>query len=72
MSGPTLNLVCDADDYVASTGECQAPYYAVAPTSIPELSFEDGLAIAGAIGGVWALGVVARLLIRAQQNAMRD
>jgi len=40
--------------------------------SIPNLSFEDGLLIAGAIGGMWTLGLIARLIIRAQQQAMRD
>lgn len=40
--------------------------------SIPELSATDGLLIAGAIGGVWALGLIARLFIRAQQQGMHD
>lgn len=39
--------------------------------AIPELSAEDGLLIAGAIVAVWTLGLIARLFIRAQQQAMR-
>lgn len=39
--------------------------------SIPELSFEEGVLIAMAIGGVWTLGLIARLYIRAAQEAMR-
>ncbi len=64
MSGPTLFLACDAADFVPATGECLAPYYTLPPSFLPYLSYSDGFAIAGAIGGIWALGVVARIFIR--------
>ncbi len=74
--GPSVPCMTRAGDQIAwidipasaVTTECPEDHMC----SIPVLSFEDGVAIAGAIGGVWAIGLVARLLIRAQQNAMRD
>jgi len=64
MSGPTLFLACNAEDFVVETGECLAPYYALPPSFLPHLSYAEGFAIAGAIGGLWALGGVARIFIR--------
>lgn len=64
-------LHCESED-VLPGGECAAPYYAPAPTAIPALSFEDGVLIAGAIGGVWALGLIVRILVRTQQLATRN
>ncbi len=64
MSGPTLYLACNAEDYEVSTGECAHPYYSLPPSFIPYLSYEDGFLISGAIIGVWALGAVFRLFVR--------
>jgi hypothetical protein len=69
-------LLCDAEDYTITqdpesgvqTGTCAAPYYGPLPTMLPEISITDGLMISGAIGAVWAIGVYARLLIRAGQQ----
>lgn len=72
MSSGALVLQCELEDYNSATGECAAPYYAVSPSAIPSLSIEDGVLIAGAIGSVWALGLVARILIRVQQLATND
>lgn len=66
-----LVLHCDQADYDATLQTCAAPYYAEVPSSIPELSFEDGLLIAGAVGSVWTLGLIARIFIRVQQLATR-
>lgn len=67
-----LVLHCDSSDYDASTQTCAAPYYAEVQTSFPQLSFEEGVLLAGAIGSVWTLGLIARVLIRAQQLASRN
>jgi len=69
MSGPTLYLACNAEDYVVETGECVQPYYALPPSFIPYLSYQDGFLIGGAIAGVWALGVGFRLLVRTADAA---
>lgn len=53
---------------VSASTECPEDHMC----SIPVLSFEDGVLIAGAIGGVWALGLVARIYVRASQTVMRD
>lgn len=66
-----LVLHCNSADYDAVAQTCAAPYYAEVPSPIPELSFEDGLLIAGAVGSVWTLGLIARVLIRVQQLATR-
>lgn len=62
--GPTLFIACDAADYDVQTGQCANPYYTLPPSFVPYMSAADGALIAGAIGGVWALGVVARVFIR--------
>jgi len=67
--GPTLYIACNAQDYNVATGECAQPYYALPPSFVPYMSYADGALIAGAIGGVWALGVVARLFIRTADHA---
>lgn len=69
-------LLCDAEDFTITsdpdsgvvTGTCAAPYYGPLPTMFPELSLVEGIQIAAWIGGIWALGVGARLLIRAGQQ----
>lgn len=67
--GPTLYLACDAQDYDVSTGQCAQPYYAMPPSFLPYLSYAEGAAVAGAIAGVWAVGVVARMFIRTADYA---
>lgn len=69
MSGPTLYLACNAEDYDVQTGECAAPYYALPPSFIPYLSYADGALIAGAIAGVWTCGVIARVFFRTADYA---
>lgn len=65
----TLIIACDAADINAVTGECAAPYFTpYAPHPMPELSLEDGMVIAFAIVGIWTLGLIARLIIRAAQT----
>lgn len=61
-------LACNVEDFNEATGECAHPYYGTPPQFFPVLSFADGVLIAGAIGGTWTLGLVARLLIRAGQQ----
>lgn len=63
----SLYLRCDLEDYNSSTGECSAPYYAESPTAAFELTATEGLAIGAAIAGVWTIGLIARVLIRAGQ-----
>lgn len=65
----TLYLACDPEDYAPETGVCSDPYYAQPPTMLPELSAEDGLAVAAAIVSVWTIGLIARVLIRLAQRA---
>lgn len=67
--GPTVFLACDAQDFDATTGQCAQPYYALPPSFLPYLSFADGVQIAGAIAGIWAIGVVGRVLIRTADHA---
>lgn len=69
MNGPTLYLACDSSDYDVATGQCAQPYYALPPSFIPYLSYTDGIQIAGAIAGVWAVGVAARVFIRVADHA---
>lgn len=62
-----LVLACNEADFNASTGECAAPYYTYPPGAFPELTADEGFEIAVAIVGVWTIGLVARLIIRAGQ-----
>lgn len=68
-------LLCDEEDFSITvdgngqqTGTCAAPYYGPLPTMLPEISIDEGIQIAAAIGGVWCIGLIARLLIRAGQQ----
>lgn len=61
-------LLCDVEDMDVETGTCAAPYYGPLPSFIPDLPIDDGVLIGFAIGGVWCIGLVARLLIRAGQQ----
>jgi hypothetical protein len=67
----TLVLACKVADYNATTGECAAPYYTAPPYPFPDLSLEDGMVISFAIVGIWTLGLIARLIIRASQAESR-
>jgi hypothetical protein len=63
-----LVQACKEVDYDASTGTCSAPFWTYPPGAFPELSVEEGFQIAVAIVGVWTIGLVARLVIRAGQS----
>lgn len=63
-----LVLACKEVDYDASTGVCAAPFYTYPPGAFPELTTEEGAQIAFAIVGVWTIGLIARLIIRAGQT----
>lgn len=62
-------LRCDAKDFDVHTGQCTSPYYTVDYTSAWSLTWEEGTQVSFAIASVWALGVVARVLIRTAKIA---
>lgn len=68
-TGPTVFLACDSQDFDVTTGQCDHPYYSLPPSFVPYLSFSDGALIGGAIAGIWAVGVVARVFIRTADYA---
>lgn len=71
MSGPTLFIACNAEDYDVQTGTCAAPYYTLPPSFLPHLSAADGAMIAGAIISCWTLGAVFRVYVRVADSAKR-
>jgi hypothetical protein len=65
----TLVLSCKVSDYDAATGVCAAPFYSNPPGVFPALTLEQGAVIAFGIVGVWTVGLVAKLFIRASKVA---
>lgn len=67
----TLVLTCRVADFDAGTGECSAPFFSNPPGAFPALTLEEGTTIAFSIVGVWVVGLIARLIIRAGRQEMR-
>lgn len=56
-------LYCPAEAVDAVTGQCSDPHWIEQPSSgLPPLTAGEGLQIAGAIAGCWALGYIGRLI----------
>lgn len=55
-------LYCDPAAVDAVTGQCSAPQWIDFPALLPPLSVDDGLKISAAVGGIWALGYLGRLI----------
>lgn len=66
MSGATeYVLVCTAAN-VQPDGTCSVPVWIEKPSPLlPPLSFDEGVAVAFAIAGVWAVGLSLRVIWRA-------
>lgn len=64
IPGPTVFLACNAEHFDVATGQCAQPYYALPPSFVPYLSFEDGFLISTAIVLCWAAAVGFRALAR--------
>ncbi|MCC8363257.1 hypothetical protein LK996_09235 [Lysobacter sp. A6] len=62
-----LVYACKTEDFDASTQTCAAPFWTYPPSAFPELTVEEGFQLACAIVGVWTIGLIARLTIRAGQ-----
>lgn len=60
MSGETYVLYCKAEDYNASTGVCDAPFYGPVSSFPPPLDVGEGIAISAVIAGAWAIGFFIR------------
>ena len=64
MEETVLVLHCKASDFDASTGQCSYPFFGPAPTLLPPIGVEDGLAISVAIAGMWGIGYMIRMARR--------
>lgn len=60
MESTILVLHCKASDFNAATGQCAYPFYGPAPSLLPAIDVQDGLALSGAIAGMWAVGFMIR------------